>query len=201
VLLGPVLQAQLVRPFFEAGVGTLAPGDPFVVAMAFRAVAGMSLGGQNAITLEYSLQSANRIAGEDFGKYARHFVGIAWQHAFQDVFTDPERKRLSYLARLAGGTMIRGTFPEAVDDQQLRNAPFLDFGVVIRYPLSSRVVAVGTVEDAMAFLPAESVRSYCATQNGASLCYPPGGPDYYTIDRPATTQHNLGVILSMQLRL
>jgi len=182
-------------------MGTLAPDDPFVVTMAFRAAAGTNLGGQNAVALEYSLQSANRIEGEDFGKFARHFVGISWQHAFQDVFSDPEPQKLYYLMRLGGGTLVRGTFPEAVGDQHLRNAPFVDLGVVIRYPLSPHVAAVGTVQDAVSFLPAETVHSYCSVQSGVTYCYPNPGPDYYTIDRPASTQHNLGVLLTLQLQL
>lgn len=201
MLLARPLSAQALRPLVEAGVGTLAPDDPFVVTMVFRATAGMTLGGKDALSVEYSLQSANRVEGEDFGKYSRSFVGIAWQHAFRDAFSDPEPKRLQYLARVGGGTLVRGTFPEAVGDQELRNAPFVDAGVVIRYPLSAHVTAVGTVQDAMAFLPAQTVQSYCATQNGQTQCYVQGGPDYFTIDRPASTQHNLGVILTFQLKL
>lgn len=201
VLALPSLAAQANRPFVEIGVGTLAPNDPFVITLALRATAGWALGGQNALTVEYSRQSANRNEGNDLGKFARHFVGIAWQHAFQDAFSDPESMKQTYLVRVSGGTIFRGTFPEAVEDQNLRNAPFMDLGVVIRYPLSSRVAAVGTVEDAIGFLPAETVRSYCTNQNGFVLCYPHGGPNYYTIDLPAKTQHNLGVVLTMQLRL
>lgn len=195
------LPAAAQRPFFEAGAGTMAPNDPFRVTLALRTGAGIVLGGQNALTVEYSRQSDNPIQGNDIGKYARDFVGFAWQHAFRDVFSDPERRTLQYLVRLSGGTVVRGTFPEAVDDQDLRNAPFAGVGVVIRYPLSSRVAAVGTVEDAIAFLPAETIRSYCAEPNGQGVCYVNPGPDYFTIDRPATTQHNLGVVLTMQLRL
>lgn len=201
LLVVPALSAQAQQPFFEAGVGTLAPDDPFVVTLALRISAGITLGGLNALTVEYSRQSANPTQRNDLGTYARDLVGIAWQHAFHDVFSDPEPKKLHYLVRLGGGTIVRGTFPEAVDDDDLRNAPFVDVGLVIRYPLSSHVTAVGTVEDAIGFLPAETVRSYCTTQNGQMACYPNPGPDYFTIDRPATTQHNLGVVLSMQLRL
>ena len=201
LVVAPSAAAQAGRPFVELGVGTLAPNDPFVVTLAFRASAGWELGGQNAVVVEYSRQSVNRTLGNDFGKYARSLVGLTWQHAFHDVFSDPEPKKLQYLVRLGGGTVVRGTFPEAVGDDDLRNAPFVDVGVVIRYPLSGRFAAVGTVEDAVAFLPAETVRSYCAMQNGQMLCYPNPGPDFYTVDRPASTQHNLGVVLSMQLRL
>ena len=201
MLLARPLSAQAIRPLVEGGVGTLAPDDPFVVTMTFRAAAGMTLGGKDAITFEYSRQSANRTEGNDLGKYSRNFVGVAWQHAFRDAFSDPEPQRLQYLARLGGGTLLRGTFPEAVGDQDLRNAPFVDVGVVIRYPFSGHVTAVGTVQDAVAFLPAQTVQSYCATQNGQIVCYEQGGPNYFTIDRPATTQHNLGVILAMQLKL
>jgi len=201
LLIVPALSAQAQRPFFEAGVGTLAPNDPFVVTLAFRTSAGINLGGQNALTLEYSRQSANRTLGNDVGMYARQLVGLSWQHAFHDVFSDPELKKLQYLVRLGGGALIRGTFPDAVGDQDLRNAAFADVGVVIRYPLSARVAAIGTVEDAIAFLPAETVQSYCTTQGGGRVCYPDGGPTYFSIDRPASTQHNLGVVLSMQLRL
>jgi hypothetical protein len=201
LLVAAALHAQGRRVFFEAGVGTLAPEDPFVVTLAFRTSAGINLGGQNALTVEYSRQSANRTLGNDVGKYARQLVGLAWQHGFRDVFSDPEPKKLQYLMRLGGGALIRGTFPAAVGDQDLRNAGFADAGVVIRYPLSARVAAIGTVEDAIAFLPAETVRSYCTMQGGGMVCYPEGGSSYFTIDRPGTTQHNLGVVLSMQVRL
>ncbi|HKA60126.1 MAG TPA: hypothetical protein VKD28_16025 [Gemmatimonadales bacterium] len=201
LLVTPALPAEAQRALFEAGVGTLAPDDPFLVTLAFRASAGINFGGQNALTLEYSRQSANRTLGNDVGKYARQLVGLAWQHAFGDVFSDPEPKKLQYLMRLGGGALIRGTFPAAVGDQDLRNAAFADAGVVIRYPLSARVAAIGTVEDAIAFLPAETVQSYCTMQGGGMVCYPEGGSSYFTIDRPATTQHNLGVVLSMQVRL
>lgn len=201
LVLVSTLAVQTNRPFVELGVGTLAPDDPFVVTMTFRATAGWSFGGQNAVTVEYSRQSANRTEGNDLGKYARNFVGLAWQHAFQDVFSDPEPKRLQYLMRLGGGTILRGTFPEAVEDQDLRNAPFASLGMVIRYPLSSRIITIGTVEDAIGFLPAQTVKSYCSLQNGIPLCYPNGGSTYYTVDRPASTQHNLGVVLSVQLRM
>ena len=202
VLIASPLAAQMNRPFVEFGAGTLAPDDPFVVTLALRATAGWVLGGQNATTVEYSRQSAPKgHSGNDLGKYARSFLGIAWQHAFHDVFSDPEPETLQYLVRLSGGTILRGTFPEAVEDQKLRNAPFVGLGLVIQYPLSSRVAAVGSVEDAIGFLPAETVQSYCSDQTGYTLCYPQGGPDYYTIDLPNKTQHNIGVVLTMQFRL
>jgi hypothetical protein len=202
ILLVPRLGAQANRPFVEVGAGTLAPNDPFVVTLALRASAGWVLGGQNAVTIDYTRQSAPKgHSGNDLGKYARSFLGIAWQHALHDVFSDPEPETLQYLVRLSGGTILRGTFPEAVKDQKLRNAPFVGLGLVIQYPLSSRVAAVGSVEDAIGFLPAETVQSYCSDQTGYTLCYPQGGPDYYTIDLPNKTQHNLGVVLTMQFRL
>jgi hypothetical protein len=53
----------------------------------------------------------------------------------------------------------------------------------------------------LGFLPAESVRSYCSDESGQTLCYPQGGPDYYTIDLPDKVQHNPGFMLTMQFRL
>jgi hypothetical protein len=199
-VVAPALAAQTNRPFVEIGAGTLAPNDPFTVTLALRASAGWLFGGRNAVTLDYTRQSAVRgHDSNDLGKYARDFLGIGWQHAFQDVFSDPEPKTLQYLVRLSGGAILRGTFPEAVEGQNLRNAPFVGGGVVIRYPVSSRVIAVGSVEDAVGFLRAETVQSYCNPQNG--VCYPQGGPDYFTVDVAPTTQHNLGVILTLQLQL
>ncbi len=193
--------AQSNRAFFEIGAGTLSPTDPAIVTLSLRATAGWILGGQNAISAEYSRQSANRSEGNDLGKFSRHFVGIAWQHAFHDVFSDQEPMKQQYLLRVSGGAIFRGTFPEAVGDQNLRNAPYVDVGLVIRYPFSSHIAVVGTVEDAIGFLPAETVSSYCMNDNNLVLCYPEGGSQYYTFDLPANTQHNFGVLVSAQLRL
>ena len=201
-VLAPALAAQANRPFLEIGAGTLAPSDPFTVTLALRASGGVTLGGRNAVSIEYTRQSAPRgYDSNNLGKYARDFLGIGWQHAFQDVLSDPEPKRMQYLVRIVGGALFRGTFPEAVDDQDLRNAPFAGFGLLLRYPISSRVIAVGSIEDILGFLPAETVRSYCSDLSGQTLCYPQGGPDYYTIALPDKVQHNPGFMLTMQFRL
>jgi len=129
-------------------------------------------------------------------------VGIAWQHAFHDVFSDQEPMAQQYLLRVSGGAIFRGTFPAAVGDQNLRNAPYVDVGFVIRYPFSSRIAAVGTVEDAIGFLPSETVSSYCMNDdNNVVLCYPEGGSQYYTFELPTRTQHNFGVLVTAPLRL
>ena len=198
VCAGAPLAAQTHGPVFELGAGALSAVNPFVATLALRAGAGWIFGAQNAITVEYSRQTANSIEGPDLGKFSRQFVGIAWQHAFRDAFSDPEPMKQQYLLRLGGGSVFRGTFPEAVGDETLQNAPFMNAGLVIRYPFSPRFAAVGTIEDAIAFLPTQTVNSYCAQD--FSNCYVQGGPDYYTYDLPAKTQHNVGLLVTVQLR-
>jgi hypothetical protein len=194
------LAAQRHRGWVEFGAGSLGPDDPFAATLSLRAAAGWMLDGRNAIGLEYSRQSANGSEGDDLGKFARQFIGLTWQHAFRNVFADQGAMRQQYLFRVSGGALVRGTFPEAVGDQRLATAPFVDIGLVIRYPFSSRVSAVGTVEDAVGFLPHQRVRSYCGQVNGFSTCYPRGGPDYVVVDLARKTQHNFGIFAMLQLR-
>jgi hypothetical protein len=192
--------AQGHRPWLELGAGTLSPDDPFAATLAMRAGIGSGVGGRNAIGLDYSRQSANGSEGDDLGKFARHFIGVAWRRALGNAFDDQESMKQQYWLRIGGGMLVRGTFPEAVGDQQLKNATFLDVGLIIRYPFSSRVAAVGSIEDAVGFLPRESLRSYCTWQNGARLCYPRGGPTYYTVNHAADVQHNFGIFAVLQVR-
>src|SRR3954467_5307314 len=114
VLSQTTVAAQAHRGFVEIGAGTLSPTNPAIITLSLRATAGWILGGQNAISAEYTRQSANRSEGNDLGKFSRHFVGIAWQHAFHDVFSDQEPMAQQYLLRVSGGAIFRGTFPQAV---------------------------------------------------------------------------------------
>jgi len=182
------------------GAGALNPDDPFAATLGLRGSVGFILGAKNAVAFEYSRQSSNRSEGNDLGKFGRRFVGFVWEHGFSDVFADRQSLRRRYLVRVGGGALLRGTFPEAVGDQRLKRTSFIDVGMGIRYPFTRHVTAVGIIEDALAFLPAERVRSYCGQSGFVSSCYPRGGSAYFQIDLAKKTQHNFGVLAMVQLR-
>jgi hypothetical protein len=198
--MGAPVRAQRHPVSLELGAGTLSPDDPFSATLAMRAALGYVVGGRNAVAFEYLRQSANGSEGEDLGKFARHLIGFTWQHALGNAFMDQDRMKQQYLIRLGGGILRPGTFPEAVEDDRLATATFVDLGVVIRYPFSSRIALVGTIEDAVAFLPTQSVRSYCGKVNGVFTCYPRGGPDHVVVKIEGRAQHNFGVFATLQLR-
>lgn len=194
------LAAQRHRAWVELGAGTLGPDDPFAATLSLRASVGWMLSSRSGIGVKYSRQSANGSDGDDLGKFAHQFIGVVWQRGFTNAFDDQESMQHQYGVRIGGGMVIRGTFPAALGDERLKRAPFLDLGLVIRYPFTARVAAVGSIENAVAFLPRQTVRSYCSAQNGGSTCYPIGGPNYFTIDLAENVQHNLGIVAALQVR-
>jgi len=182
------LRAQGHHVLLDAGAGSLNPDDPFAATLTLRGSLGWALGGHNVLGLEYTRQSANDSEGADLGKVARHFIGIAWQHAVTPL-ANQERMKRQFLIRVGGGLLIRGTFPNATPGEELKNAAFLDAGFVIRYPFSARVAAVGTIEDAVGFLPRQKVQSYCDTD------------PYCVFNTGGRAQHNFGLFVTLQLRL
>lgn len=146
------------NPFWlELGAGSLSPDDPFYAVLSFRGSAGWILSHRDALSIDYTRQSKSRSTSEDLGKYARQFLGVAWQHSFREAFYDDERHQQQYLFKLSGGLLVRGKSPSYSED--LSNALFLGAGVAIRYPLSSRIAAVGTLEDDLAFIPRQTIDS------------------------------------------
>ena len=196
-------QATPTRPFVEFAWGSLNQGDPFHPNMSFRAAAGVNVGARNRMQGEYTRQSANRNQGTDLGTYAFQFVGVAWEHAFQDAFESDPPKTQRYLVRIATGILVRGSFAYAVPYTDLKNAGFVDAGMVARYPFSDHVAAVGSIEDAIAFLPRQTVASYCNTIIDGYTprsCYSAGGPNVFEVDTGGAAQHNFGVFMALELR-
>lgn len=197
---GP-LAAQNGRALVELGAGSLSPTDPFGAALGLRASAGWVLDAQDAVTLEYSRQPANRSESAVLGLFPRHFLGIGWQHAFRNAFANPIRMKQQYLVRLSAGFLLGRVFPEAVAGDRLKPAPFLGLGLVIRYPFSQRIALIGTIDDALVFLPRQTVRSYCGAPSGFLVCYPRGGGTFYAVDVGGKAQQNFALLATLQLRL
>jgi hypothetical protein len=146
--------------------------------LTFRGSTGLILSHRDALAIDYTRQSKSRSTGDDLGKYARQFLGVAWHHSFQEAFYDDETHQQQYLFKLSGGLLVRGTTPNyGVAD--LSNAFFVGAGLAIRYPLSRHIAAVGTIEDDIAFIPSQTIDS----TNFA------GGP-----------QHNFGLFVVVQWR-
>lgn len=177
------LDAQGHRALLELGPGSLSPDDPFKATLSFRGSAGWILNSRNAIAFDYTRQSANRNEGADLGRHARQYIGLAWQHAFRDAYGDEQSLKQQYLLRLVGGVLTRGRFRGVQPSVALKKAGFFDVGVSIRYPFTNHLAAVGTIEDALAFLPKQVVTS-------GSTVYDFGGK----------VQNNFGLFILVQWR-
>ena len=79
--------------------------------------------------------------------------------------------------------LTRGRFQGVQPSVALKDAVFFDRGVSIRYPFAHRLAAVGTIEDAIAFLPKQVVTS-------GSTAYDFGGK----------VQSNFGLFILVQWR-
>ncbi|HET9384496.1 MAG TPA: hypothetical protein VFO67_05065 [Gemmatimonadales bacterium] len=152
------LAAQDHPIMLELGAGSLAPDDPFQAFLSFRGSAGWILSHRDALAIDYTRQTKSRATSEDLGKYARQFLGLAWHHSFQEAFYDDETLRQQYFFKLSAGLLVRGRTP-TLGSADLANAPFVGAALAIRYPLSSRIAAVGEIEDDMAFIPRQTVDS------------------------------------------
>lgn len=161
----------------ELGAGTLSPDEPLNAILSFRGSVGWILSSRDALAIDYTRQSNSRSTSEDLGKYARQFVGFAWQHSFREAFYDDETHQQQYLLKLSGGLLVRGRTPSYNAD--LANAPFLGAALAIRYPLGARFAAVGTLEDDIAFIPSQTVDT---TSIGGGV------------------QHNFGLFITVQWR-
>lgn len=195
-----VARAQDHRILLDVGWGSLSADDPLLTTLSLRGTAGWVIDARNAIVFQVTHQSAARSEGSNFGKLTHQFVGLGWHHALRPVFANGTPRTQQYLLRIAAGMMLRGDFANAAGGSALRDAPFIDVGVVIRYPLTSRIAAVGTMEDAIAFLPAQMVSSYCTTQNGFPYCYPAGGSSSYSVPAGGRMQHNFGFFITLEWR-
>jgi len=184
----------------ELGVGTLSPDDPFSAILSFRGSAGWILSHRNAVSVDYTRQSASRSTTEDLGKYARQFLGFSWHHSFREAFYDDDTHQQQYFLKLSGGMLVRGVTRSLDPVQDLSNAFFTGVALSIRYPLASRVAAVGTLEDEVAFLPRQTMNTSCATVNGTVTCYPPNSGQFYTFDAGGMVQHNFGLFVVFQWR-
>ena len=180
----------------ELGVGTLSPDDPFNAILSFRGSAGWILSHRAAFSIDYTRQSANRSTSEDLGKYARQFLSVSWHHAFREAFYDDETHQQQYFLKLSAGMLARGTTRDLDPVQDLANALFTGVALSIRYPLSSQIAAVGTLEDDVAFLPDQTMKTRC----NATTCFPPGSGQFYTFDVEGTVQHNFGLFVFFQWR-
>lgn len=194
------LAAQDHRALLELGAGTLSPDDPFTAILSFRGSAGWVLSHRNALSVDYTRQSASRSTKEDLGKYARQFVGLSWQHSFREAFYDDEIHQQQYLLKLSGGFLLRGQTKDGDPVQNLAAAFFSGVALAIRYPLSSHIAAVGTLEDDIAFIPNQTIQTRCAFVGNTYTCYPVNSGTFYTLDLEGTVQHNFGLFVVVQWR-
>jgi len=190
------LAAQDHRALLELGVGTLSPDDPFSAILSLRGSAGWVLSHRNAISLDYTRQSGNRSTSEDLGDYARQFLGFSWHHSFREAFYDDETHQQQYFLKITAGMLTRGLTRDLDPVQDLSNALFTGAALSIRYPLSARIAAVGTLEDDVAFIPDQTMETRC----NAVDCYPTGSGQFYTFDVDGTVQHNFGLFVVFQWR-
>jgi hypothetical protein len=175
------LAAQQYRALLDIGPGSLNPDDPFTTTFSMRAGAGWILDHHNALGLEYTRQSASRTTNADFGRYARQFLGVAWRHAFSEVYFDEEKLKQQYLLSVSAGRVIRNKPSDSNVDPD--DGFFLGAGLAIRYPFTTRMAAMCTLEDDVALLPGQLV-----TASSGS----------YHI--PSSLQHNFGVFILFQWR-
>ena len=195
----PHLSAQSRRTVFELGSGSFTADDPFLVTLGFRAAIGRILGARDRIAVEYARQRANRSEGHALGLIARDFLAVGWNHSFRNAFSEETLLKQQYLLHMSAGIIPSRKFPEAVGNERLQTAPFLGIGLVIRYPISNHFALLGTLDDAMVFLPRQTVRSYCPP--GAGGCYNPGDGFYYDVNVGGAVQQNFAFFVSLQARM
>jgi len=195
-VIGTPLYSQEHRFMLGVGAGSLSPDDPFQAMLSFRGSATWILNHRHALNLNYTRQSANRSTNADLGRYARQFIGVSWQYAFQEAFYDEEHLKQQYFLTLGTGILNRGPTRDLDPVQDLANAPFFNVGVAIRYPITGALVVLGSLEDDFAPLPRQTMNTRC----NATTCFPEGSGQYYTFEVPGATQHNFGLFVLLQWR-
>jgi hypothetical protein len=177
-MLGAPANAQVPRssptPLFRVQAGALNPGSLSQVTLAFGAGAGFEWG-RHRLVLDATVQSQNRNSGADLTSDARTFLLLHWEYLGRGH--GPRQRQI--FGRLGGGRVLRSPY---------KTVWVIDGGVGLRYRMARSLSLIGSLTDAVAFLPAESF-VYC--------------PDPFfscgTLAVKDGPQHNFGFLVGLEL--
>lgn len=181
VVVAQDVPTRALAPFVRLEAGTLNPGDPFAVTLAYGGAVGVAYR-RHALIVHLAQQSRNRNSGPDLTSSARRYAAIAWEYA---GLRSGVQERQGVL-RLGLGRVTR---------QPFRTAWFLDAAAMLRYRVAPVLAFLGTLQYAPIAIPEERFVA----------CGPGEGPytyREYCSDAMITgrVQHNFGFLLGLELR-
>jgi hypothetical protein len=167
----PGVGAQ-VQAFGRLEAGTLNARDPFNTTLAFGGAVGITVR-SSSFVLRLVRQSWNRNSGADVSD-GRTFALLDWEWAGKPKGA---WQRQPFI-RLGAGWLFQSPF---------KSTGATDLGVGLRYKLASRLFVVGALVDQVAW-----VQPQVFTDCQATICT--------TTNVPEQIQHNLGLLVDLELR-